>query len=685
MVDPVSAIGVAGSVLQFLDFAAKVVTKGNQIYRTRDGLLQEHQDLNLVTSDLLLMKTKIEKLHPDETIPDQLLSASVELARQLLTRLNQAQAQGRLRRWKSLRQAVKCVCSKKEVDDMANRLAMFRDQITLRLMTSVSTETNRNLLCQTEATRKIGQQEKALASIQNSIGQIKSQVEDVAQVVRREHLVTNEFVSTSLDNATTTLTKLIEEYGLNLQRTLEYLQTLSPPQNLPEKATKPSNNPETTEIAILRSFAYQSMKVRTEAVAAAHAETFQWLFLGSEDVERPWDDFIEWLETKNDIYWITGKAASGKSTLLKYILQNGNTRRGLELWGGGSEVVIASFFFWSLGDSMQRSQCGLLRSLIYNILQQRPSMISQVLPSLWQQLHHQPLDFFKSLGSAWHAWSVSELRDILTTLITQNESLLKFCLFIDGLDEFDGDHREIADFCWQLSQFPHVKICLSSRPLMVFEEAFNSYSHLRLQDLTRKDIERYVFDNLSDHPRSKASHDLSSQILSLTDEVVKRASGVFLWVVLVVRSLRAGMTNHDSPSDLEQRLNELPLELDGMYSMILEKIEPHFYRQQACRLLQLMYHARGSLSMLELSFADDPDTEIPSNRDFFAMSPVGLQDRITTMGARCKSRCGGLLEAVPSSRSSGPGRHEFCPDVNFLHLTVREFLEKPEHYFEALL
>ncbi|KIY04090.1 uncharacterized protein Z520_00782 [Fonsecaea multimorphosa CBS 102226] len=679
MIDPVSALGAASSVLQFLDFAAKVVTKGNQIYRAGDGVLKEHQDLSLVTSDLLLMKTKLEQLGPDETVPGELLSASSELADRLLRRLNQAQAQGKLRRWKSLRQALKCVCSKKEVDDMANRLAMFRQQIELRLMTSVSTEINQNLVCQTEATDKINEQARTLSSIQNNIGQIKSKVEDVAEVVGREQVVRNEFINASLDNATTTLTKLIDEYGLNLQKTLEYLRTLSPPQSLPANATLPANNPETTKGAILQSFAYQSMNVRPEAVAIAHAETFKWLFLRSEEVQRPWDDFIEWLQFKNDIYWMTGKAASGKSTLFKYILENENTRQLLKVWGGDSEVVIASFFFWSLGNSMQRSQCGLLQSLIYSILQQRPNMISEVLPSLWQQLHHQPLNFFKSLGAAWHVWSVNDLRHILTALINQNESRLKFCLFIDGLDEFDGDHREIADFCYRLCQNSNVKICLSSRPLMVFEEAFGSYSHLRLQDLTRKDIERYVFDNLSNHPRCKISQDLSSQVLSLTEEVVKRASGVFLWVVLVVRSLQAGMTNHDTSSDLQKRLNELPLELDGMYSMMLQNIEPHFYQQQASRLLQLVYHAKGSLSMLGLSFADDTRTEIPSNRDLFATSAAELQDRITTTSARCKSRCAGLLEAVRSSRSrEQDGCDQSCPDVNFLHLTVREFLEKPE-------
>lgn len=683
-----TALGATGSILQFLDFAMKVVTKGNQIYRSGNGMLQEHQDLNLVTSDLLLMKTKLERFRggaessqapENETIPEALLSASTELAKQLLTRLTQAQAQGRLRRWKSLRQALKCVCSKKEVDEMANRLAMYRNQIELRIMTSVSTGIDQNLLQQAEASGKIDQHGRDLLTIQEDLLQIKSHVDEVAHTVDREHHVTNGLINTSVDYATATLTKLIDGYGSNLQRTLEYLKTLKPPERLPPSATEPFRSPGTTEEAILRSFTYPSMLVRPEAVATAHANTFRWLYQGSDDAQRPWDDFTEWLRLRNDIYWITGKAASGKSTLVKYILQNRKTMKELDLWGGDSAVVVASFYFWSLGSSMQRSQCGLLRSLIYSILKQKPSMIKRVLPSLWQQMHCQPLDFFISLEPGWHAWSLHELKEVMQALVTQDNSELKFCLFIDGLDEFDGDHREIADFCWQLSQHSDIKICLSSRPLMVFEEAFGCYSHLQLQDLTRKDIQKYVFDNLSDHPRLKMSQGISSQIPSLTNEVVERASGVFLWVVLVVRSLQAGITNHDSPSDLQRRLDDLPLELDGMYSMMLEKIDPPFYREQAFRLLQLMYHAKDSLSMLELSFANDEDAQLSLDRRTDSITPSNLQNRITTMSAHCRSRCAGLLEAVPASRVIPPGvPPEACPDVNFLHLTVREFLEKPE-------
>jgi hypothetical protein len=42
----------------------------------------------------------------------------------------------------------------------------------------------------------------------------------------------------------------------------------------------------------------------------------------------------------------------------------------------------------------------------------------------------------------------------------------KLCFFIDGLDEYEGDKEEMAEFFKTISSssMPHVKICVSSRP-----------------------------------------------------------------------------------------------------------------------------------------------------------------------------------------------------------------------------
>lgn len=46
--DPLSSLGVAGNVIQFVDFGIKLVSRFNQIYRSADGALQENTQLSEV-------------------------------------------------------------------------------------------------------------------------------------------------------------------------------------------------------------------------------------------------------------------------------------------------------------------------------------------------------------------------------------------------------------------------------------------------------------------------------------------------------------------------------------------------------------------------------------------------------------------------------------------------------------
>ena len=53
-------------------------------------------------------------------------------------------------------------------------------------------------------------------------------------------------------------------------------------------------------------------------------------------------------------------------------------------------------------------------------------------------------------------------------------------MFIDGLDEFDGPYDSVIKLITNVSDQEHVKICVSSRPLLAFEEAFNGNPCIRV-------------------------------------------------------------------------------------------------------------------------------------------------------------------------------------------------------------
>jgi hypothetical protein len=83
-------------------------------------------------------------------------------------------------------------------------------------------------------------------------------------------------------------------------------------------------------------------------------------------------------------------------------------------------------------------------------------------------------------------------------------------------------------------------------------------------------------------------------------DVTNKADGVFLWVILVVASLKNGLRDGDTIEDLWQRLQELPSKLEELFRKILNNINP-VYLAQACAIFQLVLAAVAPLTLLDIS------------------------------------------------------------------------------------
>jgi ATPase subunit of ABC transporter with duplicated ATPase domains len=133
---------------------------------------------------------------------------------------------------------------------------------------------------------------------------------------------------------------------------------------------------------ILQELHFETQTERYEAVHDAHAKTFGWIFQKKSE-ETLYDCFVTWLESGEDLYWINGKAGSGKSTLMRYICDNPRTKEHLLAWSGDDKLVTADFYFWNIGNRLQKSQLGLLRSLLYQVLEHVPDLIPILFPRQW--------------------------------------------------------------------------------------------------------------------------------------------------------------------------------------------------------------------------------------------------------------------------------------------------------------
>ena len=64
---------------------------------------------------------------------------------------------------------------------------------------------------------------------------------------------------------------------------------------------------------VLDSLAFPEMRSREENVKDAHGKTFNWIFDEPESTERkPWSSVVSWLRSDSNLFWITGKAGSGR-------------------------------------------------------------------------------------------------------------------------------------------------------------------------------------------------------------------------------------------------------------------------------------------------------------------------------------------------------------------------------------
>lgn len=421
---------------------------------------------------------------------------------------------------------------------------------------------------------------------------------------------------------------------------------------------------------ILGSLHFSQMQARHYAIQAAHIETYQWIFQdavhnkGGKAVR-----FREWLETRSDAFWVHGKPGSGKSTLMKFLVSNESTRTHLLTWAGQKKLVIGKFFFWRAGSPLQKSQQGLLRSLLYEILRQCP----ELMPVVKEYLQSTP---------GWESWDdplYEYLLPVLLEAIARQPIPIRFCLFIDGLDEFQDDmhtHLDLVKTLRKLELSEDIKLCIASRPWTVFADEFglDAEWNLKLEDLTRRDIHRYVNDKFHEHSqfqRLVAKDPLYSEII---DTVVDRAKGVFLWVFLVVRSLLEGLTFHDSLPTLQRRLQSFPRDLEDYFQYLIDSV-PHVYHREMVRYFTLPLKSLVPPAALVYSFLDDIETnpnflsELPWTR----LSREEAEVRLNSLRRRLDGISKGLLEIV---QPRGDAQSIVECKVDFIHRTVYDYLDE---------
>ncbi|KAF5964572.1 hypothetical protein FBULB1_12699 [Fusarium bulbicola] len=439
---------------------------------------------------------------------------------------------------------------------------------------------------------------------------------------------------------------------------------------------------------LLRSFQYPDMNLRRTEIHSSHASTFHWIFEGGNlDIPRPnsprfdasdsdaedlvCGSFVKWLKSTEDRYWISGKPGTGKSVLMKFIISHKQMIASLRQWQPKAQIL--THFFWKFGSPMQSSFKGFLCSLVYQVLTLDKSHAICCL--------QQNPDWPRRTGLG--DWDSEDLQSFITTYLSLPSQ--PFCLFVDGVDELLED-----DGVGILVGF--LDILQQSSPLLKI--------YLKMQDLTRADIEQYS--------RATLTKEISPTIPSIDVEAIvshisQKAEGVFLWAVLVTKSIARGIVNGDSNDDIQKRLHKTPKKLHKLYLDMWTRLgeDSDIYQSSTALIFKIILFIRQSfpknvfkvvpqvlaypISILELMLASSGHLWSTPVDQFVELSTTDLEQRCHELSTSLPFRTADLFEVFQTRRHERPYETQWADPpksqsmvVEAIHRTVFDFLIETE-------
>ena len=403
----------------------------------------------------------------------------------------------------------------------------------------------------------------------------------------------------------------------------------------------------------------------------------------------PTHAFVNWLESGTDLFWISGKPGSGKSTLMDYIYHNIQPEKTgsdlLRAWAGSHSVVILTFWFFRPASTpLLRTLHGFWRSLCFQILDSDPNLAKTIREDKDGTAPSTLRSCLLPDGSNAESWTDSELRLWFWYMI--EHSNMRYCLLIDGLDEIESSRELLLNTVLSMSARSYkLKVCCACRPENPFQSILKQHPNLQLQDFNHGDIEEDC------KRRLKGTH-----AEKFADQIAYRAEGVFLWAHLISENLARAAKEGESEEDLGLRLKECPDEMAELFKYMLLRQDKLYAKRPKpyLRLVDFALSIGWQASLLELLVATLPPARSPKWSELSGKFDVGflsyLEEQLDGLGPRIETTCTGLVQCLAPTEAdrywtalkSDPTfpRLDDAVDtpVVFIHRSVHDFLHEDE-------
>ncbi|KAF2008561.1 hypothetical protein BU24DRAFT_456109 [Aaosphaeria arxii CBS 175.79] len=542
--DPFTALTLATSIVQFVDFATKIVHGTRQIYQTGEGVAEENADIELCASELHNLCTCLDVLKlpsprsaDDDTlcrIADRCISVSIELS----SLLEKVKAKDPHSKWQCMVSTVKTQLKKSERDEILARLSQFMAELDSQL---------------SRLTHQY-------AEIQ--LRQIFT-LPERTQVLITDRRIINLLLFEDMNERFVDISKA---HGGNFACALNdrSIHDFESEMNL----ERHSRDVLTSTLDKSSAQAHDSVEVLVKPLLPMKEHDSD-LNCDEKTVDKS-SNLPYWLERGAGIFHLTGPG-SGKSSLMKYC---GTIPR----------------LHHTVGTRKQETTGGLCRPLLHDILEECAELIPLALPELWKQTASTP----------WQVELKYQLRKeqvcrALTKLLCDptNSHTHHFVIFIDGLDELEEENSDYEDlialvFQWIQSKTKHVKLFVSSRPLQEFVDAFSEDQRLCLDQHIRRDHNLFLLDRLQafisaeDPPLpNQSQRDVEgsrAELSKFTDRITQMCSGDFRKLLWVWKRMRQLMHAGSDPISVTGRLPSLSSSDIGVLVRNLDTLESAFSR-----------------------------------------------------------------------------------------------------------
>ncbi|KAI1384079.1 NACHT domain-containing protein [Hypoxylon trugodes] len=252
------------------------------------------------------------------------------------------------------------------------------------------------------------------------------------------------------------------------------------------------------------------------------------LFVGSYVWILENDEFIQWdNDAKQRLLWIKGDPGKGKTMLLCGLIDELSSDR----WRGPRTSASPTFFFCQAADERINTARSVLRSLIYLLVTNQPSLISHIRPSY----SHAKEKLFTDVN-AWEAMS-----KILGSIL-EDSSFKNTYIIIDALDECIVGLDLLLDLIVQKSlSCSCVKWIVSSRnwpnidkPLNVATQKTSICLELNPESISAA-VTAYISFKVSQLSKLQKYNDDTRDVVK--QHLLSHANDTFFWVALVCQNL----------------------------------------------------------------------------------------------------------------------------------------------------